>query len=344
MRNVFKRFGAKDTESFHEHFERTRSGLTAIYIALLVIILVISGAVTRAVFSQRLDQRFAIIFQNGDRLHPVVLPIDADNVRKDLSSTLFLVNGALVIFSAIASYWLATRTLKPIQDAYEKQRQFLSDASHELRTPLAILQANLENERDSGSADLKVSAENHLEEVARMSTLVRDVLSLSKLEHAVDHAERSVLVLNDVVQTAVDRLSAIAAQHRITLTFDDAAETFDVCAAEEPLIRVLTNIVENAIFYNRPEGSVTLSLLRSRNDVVVVVRDTGIGIAEKDVQKIFDRFYRADKSRSRRTGGSGLGLSIARQIVESFDGSITMESTVDVGTTVRITLPIHVAS
>lgn len=309
-----------------------------------MLILFISGAVTRAVFSERLDQRFAIVIKKGDRLHPVLLPVDADNVRSDLLSTLFLVNGALVIFSAIASYWLATRTLKPIQYAYERQRQFLSDASHELRTPLAILQANLENERDSGNADLRKSAESHLEEVQRMSTLVRDVLSLSKLEHAAEDLECVPLVLNDVLQKVVDRLMAIATQQRVSLVLNDAEETFAVLAVEEPLIRVFTNIIENAILYNRPEGSVTITLYRIGDNVITNIADTGIGIAKADVEKIFDRFYRADKSRSRRTGGSGLGLSIARSILESFQGRIIMESAVNVGTTVRITLPIHNAS
>lgn len=344
MLKKFKQFGVRDTGSFHEHFQRTRSSLTVIYIALLMLILFISGAVTRAVFSERLDQRFAIVIKKGDRLHPVLLPVDADNVRSDLLSTLFLVNGALVIFSAIASYWLATRTLKPIQYAYERQRQFLSDASHELRTPLAILQANLENERDSGNADLRKSAESHLEEVQRMSTLVRDVLSLSKLEHAAEDLECVPLVLNDVLQKVVDRLMAIATQQRVSLVLNDAEETFAVLAVEEPLIRVFTNIIENAILYNRPEGSVTITLYRIGDNVITNIADTGIGIAKADVEKIFDRFYRADKSRSRRTGGSGLGLSIARSILESFQGRIIMESAVNVGTTVRITLPIHNAS
>ncbi len=344
MQEGFKLFGEKDTGSFHERLLRTRSSLTLIYIALLVVILFISGAVTRAVFSQRLDRRFAVVIQGGDRLRPVLLPIDAENLRADLLSTLFLVNGALVIFSAIASYWLATRTLKPIQDAYEGQRQFLSDASHELRTPLAILQANLENERDGGSADLRKSAESHLEEVTRMSTLVRDVLSLSRLEHAADDLVLVPLVLNDVLQKVVDRLAAIATQQTITLVLHDAEETFFVLATEEPLIRLFTNILENAILYNRPEGSVTITMYRIGGDVITNMADTGVGIAKADVEKIFDRFYRADKSRSRRTGGSGLGLSIARSILESFHGRIIIESDVNVGTTVRISLPIHVAS
>lgn len=344
MQSAFKPFGEKDTGSFHEHYTRTRLQLTLIYSVISIALLVVSGSITRTVFSERLDQRFAIIVDRKDRVHSVFLPINADDVRSDLSNTLLLVNGVLVALSVLASYWLATRTLRPIQEAYDRQRQFLSDASHELRTPLAILQANLENERDGGAANLRMSAEGHLEEVKRMSALVSDVLSLSKLEHAGVDVAQEPMTVNDVLQKVVDRLAPIAAKHDVSLMLEDAPETFTILANEEPLIRVLTNIIENAILYNRPQGSVSISLQREDGNVRIDITDTGVGIAEKDVQKIFDRFYRADKSRSRRTGGSGLGLSIARSIVESFGGGIAMKSTVDVGTTVSITLPIHNAS
>lgn len=344
MRNVFKRFGVKDTGSFRDEYFRTRIALTAIYTGILVILLVLSSGITRSVFSERLSQRFALVIDQNDRIHPVVFPVNVENVTKDLSDTLMLVNGILVFVSVFVSYRLATRTLKPIEDAYERQRQFLSDASHELRTPLAILQANLENERDSGSAELRASAVSHLEEVARMSTLVRDVLSLSKLEHAGSSSARVPIILNDILETVVSRLSSIAKNNHVSLTLEDASETFTVLAAEEPFIRALTNLVENAIVYNKRDGTVTISARRDGEKVCITVEDSGVGISETDVQKIFDRFYRADKSRSRRTGGSGLGLSIARTIIESFGGSVTMTSVVDVGTTVLVRLPIHSAS
>ena len=344
MQSAFKPFGERDTGSFREEYTRTRLQLTFIYSVISIALLVVSGSITRSVFSERLDQRFAIFVDRKDRVHSVLLPINADDVRSDLSSTLLLVNGVLVVLSVLASYWLATRTLRPIQEAYDHQRQFLSDASHELRTPLAILQANLENERDSGSSDLRASAESHLEEVQRMSALVSDVLSLSRLEHTGSDTEHAPIIVNDLLQKVVDRLSAIASNHHVALTLEDAPGTFSVLATEEALIRVFTNVIENAILYNKPEGSVVVSIEREDDTVRIDVADSGVGISGKDVQKIFDRFYRADKSRSRRTGGSGLGLSIARSIVESFGGTITMNSTVDIGTTVSIVLPIHNAS
>jgi len=155
---------------------------------------------------------------------------------------------------------------------------------------------------------------------------------------------RTPLLLNDVLQNVVDRLSRIAAQHTITITLEDASETLTVLAVEESLVRVFTNILENGIFYNTPNGSVTITLVRVHDTVRVDVVDTGVGMSDADTQRIFQRFYRADKSRSRRTGGSGLGLSISRAIIESFGGTITLKSAVDCGTTVSVTLPIHSTS
>ncbi len=344
MRNVFKRFGAKDTGSFRERYFSTRFRLTCIYSFVLVTLLIVSSGITRELFSERIERRFAIIIDRRDRVHSVVLPIDAASVRADLSSTLILVNGILVGISVVVSYWLASRTVKPIQEAYERQRQFLSDASHELRTPLAILQANLENEERSGSEEEKARAASHLEEVHRMSALVRDVLSLAKLENSEQSIHRVPVAMNAIVHQVVDRLAPIAATHGVSLIIDESSNPFTILAHEESMIRVLTNIVENAILYNRPHGKVTIALHREQNLGCIDVIDTGVGVADAEIQKIFDRFYRAEKSRSRRTGGSGLGLAIAREITESFGGTITMTSAVDVGTTVRLTFPIHTTS
>lgn len=344
MRNVFKRFGERDTGSFHERYFSTRFRLACIYSLVVVALLVISGGITRELFSERIERRFAIVTNGHDRLRAVVLPIDAASVRTDLSHTLLVVNGVLVGISVVVSYWLASRTVKPIQEAYERQRQFLSDASHELRTPLAILQANLENEAQSGSEEEKARAMSHLEEVHRMSTLVRDVLSLAKLEYAEQHPVLIPVEVNAIARRVADRLAPIAASHHVSLLINGAKEPVMILAQEEPMIRMLTNIVENAIFYNRVDGKVTLTVSCENDGVCIDVTDTGVGVADAEIQKIFHRFYRAEKSRSRSTGGSGLGLAIVRAIVESFGGTVGMKSIVDVGTTVRLTLPIYIAS
>lgn len=346
MQNVFKRFGGKDTGLFSKKFFTTRLSLTTVYMVLLAIFLVLSGAITRTLFAQKLDVRYAHLERRGNG--PTVLVVQQptlDDVQEDLAKVLMIVNGILIILAGVASYALASLTIRPIREAYEKQRQFLSDASHELRTPLAILQADLENERVGASESSLKQIESHLEEIRRMSGLVSDVLLLSKMEATAESsAPLSPVSINDIVDTVCRRLASIAEEHHVTLTTQLSESSLNTFANTDALVRCFTNIVENAILYNRHEGTVTITTSIEDHFACIKIVDTGMGIAQDDVVKIFDRFYRAEKSRSRRTGGTGLGLSIARSIVESLSGSIALSSVVGEGTSVHILLPIHTAS
>ncbi len=345
MQNGFKRFGEKGTALFKTKFFATRLSLTVVYMVLLAFFLVLSGAVTRSLFSEKLSVRFAHVERRGFGPAYLVVEPTADTVQSDLSQTLLIVDSVLILLAGIVSYALASLTIKPLQEAYEKQRQFLSDASHELRTPLAILQADLENERIGASEKALERITSHLEEVQRMSALVGDVLLLSKTE-----AETSTplpfspIDVNNVARHVCDRLSSLARRHDVPLLFQGFESPLVVSAHYDSLTRCLTNIVENAILYNCLLGTVTVTVRKEEENVCVDVVDTGMGIAEADVERIFDRFYRGEKSRSRRTGGTGLGLSIAKSIVESFGGTIALQSVLRRGTTVRLCFPLHNAS
>lgn len=346
MQNASKQSGGRDTGLFRKQFFATRLSLTMVYMVLLAFFLVLSGSITRIAFSQKLDARFA--HSPHQRMGPILLTAqipNADDVRADLSQVLFGVGGVLTLLAGVVSYTLASLTIEPIQAAYEKQRQFLSDASHELRTPLAILQADLENERIGASEKALERINSHLEEVQRMNSLVGDVLLLSKTE-----AETSTPLpvssvdVNVVTRHVCDRLLSLARRHDVPLSVEVFESPLIVLAHKDSLTRCLSNIVENAILYNCLLGTVTVTVRKEDDTACIDVVDTGMGIAEADVEKIFDRFYRGEKSRSRRTGGTGLGLSIAKSIVESFGGTITLHSVLRRGTTVNIRLPLQDAS
>lgn len=346
MQNGSKQSGGRGTGLFSKQFFATRLSLTLVYMALLAFFLVLSGGITRIAFSQKLDVRFAHFAH--PRIGPTLSVLQApsiDDVRADLSQVLFGVGGVLTLLAGIVSYTLASLTVEPIQAAYEKQRQFLSDASHELRTPLAILQADLENERIGASEKALERIESHLEEVQRMNSLVGDVLLLSKTE-----AETSTpfpvasVDVNVVTRHVCDRLLSLARRHDVPLSVHVFESPLIVLAHKDSLTRCLSNIVENAILYNCLLGTVTVTVKKEEENVCIDVVDTGMGIAPEDVEKIFDRFYRGEKSRSRRTGGTGLGLSIAKSIVESFGGTITLHSVLRRGTTVQIRFPLQSAS
>lgn len=349
MRNILKRSGAKDTDLFSYQFRRSRLILTIIYVAILAVILFSSATITRSIFSERLNERFHS-FQDysGTRPEHMPAPPNAEDVRGDLLQVTIIVNGLLLLVAGGLSYLLAGITLRPIQLAYNRQRQFLSDASHELRTPLAILQTDLENER----ATTKVSAtqkaiESHLEEVARMGHLVADLLTLSRLSDGKKDGQKMLPVdLASTVKISVDRLQSVAKKHGVTLALskDNLQEILVLSQNDDVLMEAVTNVIHNAIVYNREGGRVDVSVGIQGRSATVKVEDTGVGIAEGEIKKVFDRFYRSEKSRSRQTGGSGLGLSIVQSIMRTLDGSITIASELGKGTVALLTFPIHKAS
>ncbi len=351
MPNASKQSGEKATVSFEERLGATRFWLTILYIVVLAAILIISSAVTRTIFSERLQNRFHGLRFDLERSELVPVPT-AEDVRSDLIQTLVVVNGILLIIAGLVSYLVAGSTIKPIRAAYSAQKKFLSDASHELRTPLAILKTDFENER-LVATDPVVTAriDSHLEEIERMRRLVADLLLLSKLdEHNSPPRPASLINLVDLVTAAVDRLKSLAEAHHITLHLAPTPHLIEISANRDLLDVALSNIISNAIIYNKENGSVDVTIgteqpSPSHGGVgggFITVTDTGIGIAPPDLEHIFDRFWRVEQSRSRATGGSGLGLAIVQSIMADIGGDVTMLSTPGHGTTVTLKLPLKV--
>ncbi len=344
---VLRPSGEKGIASLNGRFRGAQGRLTLIYTGLLACILFISSSITYSAFSSRLERRFARFPPRP----PVGVPQEAftpraEEVQADLINTFLLVNGFLLVAAGVLSFWLAGLTLAPIQAAYERQRRFLSDASHELRTPLAILQTDLENARREAVPTQREQIDSHLEEVNRMSQLIRDLLRLSRLdeESSLNQAEK-MADLRSLLETSVERLNRLAETQNITLTLASPTEAAaGWLMPEEPFRQAFENITKNAILYNRPGGNVTITLDQDGHEAVLTITDTGIGIASEDLERIFDRFYRIDPSRSRQTGGSGLGLAIVRAALERLRGTLKIDSAIEVGTTVTLTIPFVTAS
>lgn len=285
----------------------------------------------------------------------------AEEVREDLIASLIFVNGCLLLMAIGGSYFLARLTLRPLKHAYQEQRRFIADASHELRTPLAVMKIELENELSAiehGDKDANIkdseSVKSQLEEVDRMSKIVQNLLLLSKLDGA--HVTSSQMKIGpiDLTKSASDvinRLQTLAKKYNVNLTLDDSHTDANVGINTTPntkpilikgndqVTHILTNIIQNAILYNKTNGSVNVSVgidKSTKSFATVTVKDTGVGISKEDLAHIFDRFYRVDKSRSRATGGSGLGLSIVERGIKSIGGNISIESELDKGTTVKL--------
>lgn len=348
MQNASKQFGAKDIGSFNKRFEKSLWKLTFLYVSVLFIILFLSSSVLYSFFSIKLGHRYR-------DFHPVVegqipfqnfpTPPTQEDLQGDLILSLIFVNGILLIGAGFLSYWLALVTLRPLKETFENQRAFLADASHELRTPLSILKIDIENKLSSPNLkreDIE-GLKSNLEEVDRMSKLVSDLLTLSRLndEKGVLNKEVKSINLNDFLQNIVDRLIPLGIEHKVSLKLSLPKQDITLHTNPDLINQSVTNLIKNGILYNKPSGSVSVSLSKDPKFVLIKITDTGIGISENDLSKIFDRFYRTDKSRSRQTGGSGLGLSIADSSIKHLGGEISIASKVGEGTDVLLKIPLR---
>ncbi len=213
-----------------------------------------------------------------------------------------------------------------IQRTESMQRQFVSDASHELKTPLASIKllsdSILQNDMDMDT--VREFVQDIGNEADRLTRMSQKLLSLSRLESMPGQREQQeVVTVSAIVERVFRMLRPLAALHDVSMS-GDYADGCTILATQDDLYQILFNLIENAIKYNVPGGSVEVSVFRYEEDVVIQVMDTGVGIPEEDIPNIFDRFYRVDKARSRKGGGSGLGLSIVSEMVEHHHGTVSV--------------------
>ena len=247
-------------------------------------------------------------------------------------------------FVGVASWWLAGRAMKPIYLSYQQMQQFTADAAHELRTPIAAAQATVESVvgvPNLSITDLQETLQVLDRQHLRLSQLGQDLLLLTRLDRKKSQKVSGSCCLQDLVSDISEELAALAMNRKIQLTTNiQVKQDLHVPGDEAQLYRLVSNLVVNAIQYTPEGGRVTLSLEERDQQARIGVQDTGIGIEAKHLAKIFDRFYRVNTDRSRRTGGSGLGLSIAQAIVKTHHGEIRVQSQPGQGSTFWIYLPI----
>lgn len=237
---------------------------------------------------------------------------------------------------ALALEALVTR----LSVAFARERMFVNDAAHELKTVVAIQKSSLQValHGDETVAELRGGLERALEDVDRLNALVHRMLSLASIEGS-DRAKESAWVsLEETIFAACDQLAPVAAAYRVAITTQCSERCY--IANEEGLLQTLwVTLLENAIRYSAPDSSVKISCSLEKQLATVIVEDYGAGIRPEDLPHVFERFYRGDVSRSRETGGFGLGLAIAKAIVEKHHGKIGITSERGAGTIVRVSLP-----
>lgn len=259
---------------------------------------------------------------------------------------LFLLGIVTALLSVIIAHFLARRAVAPVKKNYERQRAFIADASHEMRTPLSVFSASLEffeaEEKDRMSASSKETLQDLKDEVGDMNHLINQLLTMAK---AGNHPATSNMK-NFSLSEATHTMNAYYVQKA-----SDQGKKFSVQLPDKELTlyanpgeikQLLTIFLDNAFRYTQKGNRIHLKIWEDEEEreICFSVADTGIGISEAARKHIFERFYRADKGRSRQSGGTGLGLSIAREIVDAYKGSIKVEANGDSGTIFTVRLPL----
>ncbi len=232
--------------------------------------------------------------------------------------------------------------LERLEKSFNSQQLFLADAAHELKTPLSVLRAHWEAELNNEeiSLDVKEKLVQDVETITRLTHLINNLILLSQTESVESNFDMVPVYLDEIVQEVVNDAAILAEMKSQELVIVELPRTY-ISGDRVRLYQLLFNLVENAVKYTPEEGKVWITLQVQDKWAILKVRDNGLGIPEDDLPHIFERFYRVDKDRARKTGGSGLGLSICKLIAESHRGVISVESTLAKGTVFMIKFPLY---
>ena len=240
-----------------------------------------------------------------------------------LTVTLAKIAGIALLFIFALSYFFANQAIKPLRLAWEKQAQFIADASHELKTPISIITANydaLATKKDKTIGSQMRWLNNIKIGTDRMTMLTNDLLTLARLENG-GHIQKSTFDMGAAVTGVISLFENLLLKKNIWLETQIAANTI-VSTDRDKIAQVITILFDNAIKYTEENGLIKLTLTKSRHYTELTLENTSQELLEKDISKVFDRFYRGDPSRSKETFGYGLGLPIAKTIIENLGGNI----------------------
>jgi signal transduction histidine kinase len=262
------------------------------------------------------------------------------STREDILGRLVLVNIAILLAGGFISYFLARRTIRPIEKAHEAQRRFTADASHELRTPLAVMQSEIEVSLMDPKLNIKAAKKqmkSSLEELARLKGLSEGLLQLSQLED--ENLDRKISELSEIIKLSIRDNKPLADKKKIRLSLISNPRR-KIFVDAEGIRKVLNILIENAIKYSPNSSEVRINSQMRDKKILINIEDRGIGIQPEEIRHIFDRFYRADSARTKsEAGGYGLGLSIAKSIVQQHGGTISVNSTPGRQTVFSVSLP-----
>ena len=249
-------------------------------------------------------------------------------------------NLVILVFGGGLSYVLARKTLQPIEEFHAAQQRFTADASHELRTPLTAMKTEIEvalRETSMSKPQFKTLLTSNLDEIAKLTSLSDGLLSLARME--TKDMDFKQVKINEVIEAAVKRVSVLAKSKNIVIQSSEI-EPRIVAGDKASLIDTIVTLLDNAIKYSPINTSIKITQKTNQKNIIILISDEGSGIKAGELPHIFERFYRADSSRTKgETAGYGLGLSIAKTTIEKHRGKLSIKSQPTKGTTVTIQLP-----
>ena len=325
-------------------FQSATLKLTVWYASILVAISLLFSVIIYSIASNEVGNRIGNLQRNSPAIYfqsNYYADIRNAQVREaetNLIISLIVTNICIWVAGSVGSYYLARRTLRPIQTAHEAQSRFTSDASHELRTPLASMKIELEvalRDPNLSKKEMSELLHSNLEEVNKLSTLSQTLLQLSRLDH--DKIPVEKVALHELTKNSVERFNKVAAR----ITLDKTYSSLYVRANKSSVDQLLAILIDNAIKYSPDDSTIHIQLLKQKNMAGFEVTNSGAGIPANVLPHIFDRFYQADSSRtSGERKGFGLGLALAKKLVELHGGELTVSSAPKQDTTFRVLLPI----
>jgi len=330
-------------------FNSARLKLTAWYLLIITLISVAFSVVIYRMLTLEVD-RFAQMQRTrierrfrDNNLPPMVMePELIEEVKQRIILNLVIIDGTIILISGVLAYFLADKTLKPIQEMMNEQNRFVSDASHELRTPLTALKSSMEvylRDKKPSTGETKSLIKGSIDEVNKLKILSDSLLQLAQFKNPDKKIGMEMVNVRKVIETAIKKVEIIAREKNIKL--ESKMENISTRANKDKLIDLVVILIDNAIKYSDKDGQVEIGLKKINKKIIISVKDEGIGIDEKDLSHIFDRFYRGDNARSKEDkDGYGLGLAIAKDIVETHRGDIIAKSKINEGTTIVVKLPL----
>lgn len=253
---------------------------------------------------------------------------------------LVLINTSILVVSLALGYYLAGKSLEPLEKAAVSQKKFVADASHELKTPLAVMRTSIDvflRNKKSTKKDLTELTDSLLIEIDQLKYLTDNLLTLTNLEHQLENRQK--LNLQESLKFALDRIKPLAKDKKIKLVSD--LKQVNIFGQKEGLKKLWLILLDNAVKYTPEKGKIEVTLRENKGLAEIEISDSGVGISKSDQAKIFDRFFRADQSRTKKdVDGFGLGLAIAQMIVSQHKGKIEVKSKVGQGTSFIVSLPV----